>query len=158
MKKQKDAVYQAVTSVLAESGKSHEDGQVATLNESERKQVISILANGFENGEIELKSQQESLTTYSGGLLSNWLRKDKRLNGDVTYQAKNPGSRTGQSDPMVKNLRILINTLPEGSEARSAAEDKLEARVAEIKAERAKKKGQEVDMSVIPEDIKALLD
>ena len=158
MMKQKDAVYNAVKSVCAEHGINHEDGNKLDLTSDQVKQVVAIVTAGFEADKIELRSQQDDIKSYSNGLVRNWLRKDKRFNGGVTYQPKNPGIRTGNSDPLVKNLRILISTLPEGSEAKAAAEEKLDARLEEIKLERAKKQGKEIDMSVIPDDIKALLD
>ncbi len=158
MLSQKEAVYKAVKSVYAEHGVEHEDFTKAELDKSMREQVISIVCTGFGNGEVELKSTQENIKSYTSGLVSNWLRKDKRLNGNVKYKPTNPGSRTGQQDPMVKNLRILLSTLPEGSEAYEATKSRIETRVAEIKAEKAKSNQKEVDFSAIPEDIKALLD
>ena len=158
MLSQKQAVYNAVKSVFAEAGKSHEDFTKCEMSKDERAQVIAIVQTGFEQGEVELKSEQENLKSYTSGLVSNWLRKDKRLNGNVKYQPENPGSRTGQSDPTVKNLRLLLTTVPEGSEAHEAIEQRIATRVAEIKAEKAKSKAKEIDMDAIPEDIKALLD
>lgn len=158
MLKQKDAVYNAVKQVLSENGVQHEDGQKVELSKEMRDQVVATLVTGFEKGRIELTSPQENIKSYTGGLVSNWLRKDKRFNGGTTYQPTNPGSRTGQSDAMVKNLRILLGTLPEGSEAHSAVSAKIEARVAEIKGEKAKAKAKDIDFSVIPDDIKAMLE
>ena len=158
MKSQKDAVYSTVKSVLAENGVHHEDYTQLDMSKEMKSQCISILVTGFEQGEIELKSPQENLKSYVNGLLNNWLRKDKRFNGNVVYKAKNPGSRTGQQDPMVKNLRILLSTLPEGSEAHKATAQRIEQRVAELKAEKAREQIKEIDFSAIPADIKALLD
>lgn len=158
MKNQKDAVYSTVKSVLAEHGIEHEDFTQLEMPKDLKQQCITILVHGFENGEIELKSQQDNIRSYVNGLLNNWLRKDKRFNGNVVYKAKNPGSRTGQQDPMVKNLRILLSTLPEGSEAHTATKARIETRIAELKAEKAKEQVKEIDFSAIPADIRALLD
>lgn len=158
MKSQKEAVYTTVKSVLAEHGVNHEDGERLELSKPLKDQVISILVTGFNNGEIELKSKQDNIKSYVNGLLNNWLRKDKRFNGGVVYKAKNPGSRTGQQDPMVKNLRILLSTLPEGSEAYEACKARMEQRIAEVKAEKARAQVKEIDFSCIPDDIKALLE
>ena len=158
MLSQKEAVYKAVKSVFAEHEVDHEDFTKAELSKDMREQVISIVTTGFERGEVELKSGQDNIKSYTSGLVSNWLRKDKRLNGNTVYKPSNPGSRTGQQDPMVKNLRILLSTLPEGSEAYEATKSRIETRVAEIKAEKAKANQKEVDFSAIPADIKALLD
>ena len=158
MKSQKEAVYSTVKSVIAEHGIEHEDFTPLDLPKHLKDECIAILVTGFNNGEIELKSKQDNIKSYVGGLLNNWLRKDKRFNGGVVYKAKNPGSRTGQQDPMVKNLRILLSTLPEGSEAYEACKQRMEQRIAEVKAEKAKTQVKEIDFSAIPDDIKALLD
>ena len=158
MKSQKEAVYSTVKSVLAENGIEHEDFTKVEVPKEMKAQCIAILVTGFENNEIELKSQQENLKSYVNGLLNNWLRKDKRFNGNVKYKAKNPGSRTGQQDPMVKNLRILLSTLPEGSDAYEATKQRIDTRVAELKAEKAKAQVKEIDFTAIPDDIKALLE
>jgi hypothetical protein len=108
---QKEAVFSAVTSVLNESGISFEGQNVSLLLSRElRSQVTSILVEGFKNNSISLSktfSDDNGLRTYCSGLLSNWLKKDKRLNGNVGYVAKNPGSRKGSSDPQIQALRKL---------------------------------------------------
>lgn len=157
MKTQKEAVYNTVRAVFEEHGKSFEDGQKVEMSKDMKAQCVEILVAGFENNEIELKSEQENLKSYAGGLLSNWLRKDKRLNGNTTYQPENPGSRTGQSDPEVKNMRILLGTLPEGSEEYEAVSKAIDTRIAEIKAEKAKSKAKEIDASFIPAELQHLL-
>ncbi len=157
MIKQKDAVYSTVKNVLADSGITHEDGQSVQLSKAQRDICVGMLVSGFEAGKIELESKQDNLKSYAGGLLNNWLRKDKRFNGGVKYQPTNPGSRTGQTDPMVKNLRILASTLPVGSDAHTAVTAKIEARVTELKSEKNAGKAKEIDFSFIPDEIKDLL-
>lgn len=161
MKNQKEAVYSTVTKVLAENKVQFEEGHDVVgsmIDKDMRSTIVSILCAGFEAGEIELKSEQENLKSYTNSLLSNWLRKDKRFNGGVKYEAKNPGSRTGNSDPTVKNLRLLIQRFPEGSEQYNAIDAKIEARVNELKAEKARSIVKEIDANAIPDDLKHLLD
>lgn len=158
MKTQKEAVYSVVKSVCAEHNISHEDFTLLEgFSKDMREKAISILCTGFENGQIELKSPQKEMKNYVGGLLSNWLRKDKRFNGGVKYEPANPGARTGSQDPMVKNLRILLSTLPEGSDAYNATEARIEKRVNELKAAKSATRVKEIDFDSIPDDIKALL-
>ena len=157
MKTQKEAVYNTVKSVCAEHGKNFEDFQKHELSKSMKEQCVEILVAGFEAGDIELKSEQENLKSYAGGLLSNWLRKDKRLNGNTKYEPANPGSRTGQSDDAVKNMRILLGTLPEGSEEYNQVEAAIEARVAEIKAEKAKASAKPINPDFIPAELQHLI-
>lgn len=157
MLSQKEAVFNAVQQVCDEHGKSFDEGQKYELTKDERAQVVEIVMAGFENNEVELKSDQENLKSYTGGLVSNWLRKDKRLNGGTTYKPANPGSRTGQSDDQVKNMRILLGTLPEGSDEANKVQQAIDSRIAEIKAEKAKSKAKEIDPNSIPAELQHLI-
>ena len=65
-------------------------------------------------------------------MLSNWLRKDKRLNGNVQYVAKNPGSRAGSTDPQIKAMRVLLST-QEDPTKRAEIQAFIDKRLAEIK-------------------------
>lgn len=147
MKNQKTAVYEAIQSV-----KDFTDGDAVTLTKDEKTEVKSLLVTGFQNEEIELKSKQDDLNKYVNGLLNNWLRKDKRLNGGSAYKAKNPGSRTGQQDPQVKNLRLLKKTVTDET-AIADIDAAIQARIAEIKPE----KVITVDAEFIPADLQHLV-
>ena len=145
---QKEATYTAVVNVCG-----HVDGAY-TPSKEERAQVNAILFEGFRAGKIELDREftDSELKAYVSGLQSNWLRKDKRLNGGVAYIAKNPGSRQGSGDPALKAMRALMSTL-------ITAEDKAEvqahitARMTEIAATKVATKV--IDYSVLPADLAA---
>jgi hypothetical protein len=104
MKTQKEAVYQAVVNVTGFNGEG-----ACQPSREQRATVNMILFEGFRNGEIELDREYDDseLKAYVSGLQSNWLRKDKRLNGGVMYAPKNPGSRVGGGDAQLKALRTL---------------------------------------------------
>jgi len=144
---QKTATYEAIKSVI-----DFEDNTVVTLTKDQKAEVKAILVEQFENNEIELKSEQEDLGKYVNGLINNWLRKDKRLNGNIEYKAKNPGSRAGQGDAQIKNLRLLLKTDIDET-AKAEVQAAIEARLAEIKPE----KKIEVDPTAIPEHLKHLV-
>ena len=144
---QKTATYNAIKSVI-----DFEDNTVVTLTKDQKAEVKAILVEQFKNDEIELKSEQEDLGKYVNGLINNWLRKDKRLNGNVEYKAKNPGSRAGQGDAQIKNLRLLLKTDID-DEAKAEVQQAITARLAEIKPE----KKVEVDATAIPEHLKHLI-
>jgi hypothetical protein len=134
---QKEAVYSAVTSVLNEAGVSVNEGDnfANSLNRELRAQVTTILVEGFQSGSIALEKSfdnESDLRTYCSGLTSNWLRKDKRLNGGVAYVAKNPGSRVGSSDPQIKAMRVLLST-QEDPAKRAEIQAFIDKRVAELK-------------------------
>lgn len=153
---QKEAVFSAVTSVVSEANIAVKEGDNYSdhLNRELRAQVTSILVEGFKSGTIALDKEFESdsdLRTYCSGLTSNWLRKDKRLNGGTQYIAKNPGSRVGSSDSQLKAMRALFATQTDPAKQ---AEIKafIDARVAEIKASR--KPAKKINVADLPEELK----
>lgn len=147
MKNQKEATYAAVKEV-----KDFEDGSKVTLTKDEKATVKEILVEGFEANEIELKSPQDDLNKYVNGLLNNWLRKDLRMNGNKEYETKHPGSRKGQGDAMVKNLRLLKKTVTDEA-AVAEIDAAITARLTEIKPAITKV----IDPDAIPEEFKHLI-
>lgn len=158
--KQSEAVYAAIVSVLNEAGVDFEDVQVIheELNEERRAQVTSILFEGFKSGSISLKKEYDSdakLRTYCSGLISNWLRKDRRLNGGQKYQPKNPGSRVGSTDPALRAMRLLLKTQSDPSK-RADIQRHIDKRVAEIKNARSASSVGQVNADALPEELKHL--
>lgn len=156
---QKDAVYNCVTGFLKEKGIDHEDGNRVELSKDERKTVIGMLIEATESGVTEVKSStaRADLNNYWNGTLSNWLRKDTRMNGGSKYVTKNPGSRAGAGDDQLKELKKLLArvTLAGNEENIQAVNEAIEARVAEIAKEKAAE--LEVDMDKIPDSLKHLI-
>lgn len=145
---QKEAVFQAVKNVCGDV-----DGAYTPTKE-QRAQVNNILFEGFRSGTIELDREYNDadLKSYSSSLQSNWLRKDKRLNGGVIYAAKNPGSRAGSGDASLKAMRALMTTLTSESD-KAEVQAHIDARVSEIAATKVKKVA--VDFSALPADLAA---
>jgi hypothetical protein len=158
MKNQKDGVFQAICSVF---GQDHFDGEV-NLDKDLRSQVYEIVANGLFHGDINMtdtarekyNTEEKLRTKYVPGLVNNWLRKDTRLNGGVKYQAKNPGSRAGSGDKVVRELKKLRSTLTDDSQIQTVNTE-IDKRMAEIQAEKAK--SIEIDLSVLPEHLQELI-
>ena len=126
---QKEAVFQAVTNVCGD-----QDGAYNPTKD-ERASVNQVLFEGFMSGTVEFARElpeASKLKGYVSGLQSNWLRKDKRLNGNVQYVAKNPGSRAGSTDPQIKAMRVLLST-QEDPIKRAEIESFISKRLAEIK-------------------------
>jgi hypothetical protein len=117
-----------------------------------RSQVNQVLFEGFRSGSVELDREfnDSDLKAYVSGLQSNWLRKDKRLNGGAKYSAKNPGSRIGSSDPSLKAMRALLTTLTTES-YRAEVQAAIDTRVSEIQASKVKK--VTIDTSVLPAEL-----
>ena len=128
---QKEAVFNAVMSVL---GTTFEGTPSEHITKDQRATVNAILFEGFRGGMIELSQEfsDTQLKAYVSGLVSNWLRKDKRLNGGVSYVAKNPGSRTGSSDAMLKSLRALRSTLTDAADI-AEVDQHIQQRISELK-------------------------
>ena len=145
---QKEAVFSAICNVTGHTG----EGQVI-ISKEQRAQVNAVLFEGFRAGTIELDKtfSDSDLKSYVSGLQSNWIRKDKRLNGGVQYTAKNPGSRAGSADPQLKAMRALLSTLTDETE-RNEVQSHIDARVNAISAE---KQAKTVDFSALPADLAA---
>jgi hypothetical protein len=129
MMNQKEAVYTTIMNLFNVEG----EGAVS-LDREQRADVIAVLVEGFKSKKIAYAGElpdDKGLNSYCSGLLSNWLRKDSRLNGGVKYEAKNPGSRTGSSDPQIKALRALIKTQSDPSKI-AEIQSFIDKRLAEI--------------------------
>ena len=151
---QKEAVFNAVINVMGE-----QEGVYSPTKE-QRAQVNNILFESFRSDTIaydpEFASKvadDKELKAYVSGLQSNWLRKDKRLNGNVTYVAKNPGSRSGSTDPQVKAMRALLETKTDPAE-RTKIQSFLDKRLAEIRPAKA---AQVIDVSALPAELQGMV-
>jgi hypothetical protein len=146
MVKQKDAVYSAVCEVRGTT----EFSEAAELTKEERSTVQTALLEGFKSGDIAYQgdvSDSAKLSSYVSGLVSNWLRKDRRLNGNVAYVAKNPGTRTGAGDEALKAMRLLLSATSE-DEARLEIQAEIDRRVAELKPKKT------INVDALPENLR----
>ncbi len=153
--KQKDAVYQAVKSVLSENGTHFEDGMnvESILTDEQSARVSDILLEGFSTGTIVVSKEYspKELRSYVAGLKSNWLRKDTRLNGGIQYVAKNPGSRAGAGDEQLKALRAVLSTKTDETE-RAEIQTFIDKRLAEIASTKVKKVS--INFDALPEELR----
>ena len=155
--KQREAVFQSICLVL---GKESFDGPVQLT--TEQKEVVwESVAHGIEVGTVDLSDDArkkhntpEKVMIYVKGLVNNWLRKDTNLNGGIKYVAKNPGSRTGQGDPMLKELRKL-KKLHTGTEKEPEIDSYISTRQDELKLE--KNKSIDINIDLIPEALRDLV-
>lgn len=128
---QKEAVYKAV---IAVKGRDTFEEPV-TLSREEREKVSKQVAESFQKGDVafaEGNREGKELNTYVSGLVSNWLRKDNRLNGNIKYQPKNPGTRTGSADEAVKAMRALYAATTD-QQARTEIQAEIDKRLGELK-------------------------
>ena len=159
---QKQAVFNATKSVLADAGHDYEEGMdvSAIMNDNMRKAIITIVTTASLKGEVELKdtpsnraklASEPEMKKYVSGLVSNWFRKDQDLNGGVKYQIKKPGSRAGATDPQLKALRQL-HTQFKGTPKEAIIKAQIDARTTAIQQEKASK--VTVDVSVLSPELR----
>ena len=145
--KQKDAVFAAVSAVRGTT----EFSSAVELTK-ERVAVQASLIAGFQSGNIAFQgdaTDTTKLTSYVSGLVSNWLRKDKRLNGNVAYVAKNPGTRTGAGDESLKAMRTLLGATTD-VDARLEIQAAIDQRIGELKPKKV------INVDALPESLRHL--
>lgn len=153
MMKQNDAVVQAVMNITGHEAYSETP---CALTSEQKAQVRAILFEGFKAQKIVLSPEksaegEQAIWEYIPGLISNHMKKDKRLNGNVKFEAKNPGSRAGAGDAQLKSLRALFSTLKTDSD-KAEVQGYIDARQAELNAT---KVTATVDFSALPADLQA---
>jgi hypothetical protein len=153
--KQSDSVFQAVCSVVDASSF---DTQVVLTSE-QRAQVIAIVTQGIIEGQVDFTAEaydkhntDAKIKSYTGGMVSNHLRKDKRLNGGVKYEAQNPGSRV--KDETLKALKALAKATTD-VEALAKINLAIEDRVQELNL--SKKKSVTINVEALPEALRHLV-
>lgn len=133
---QGDVVFQAVVDVFGADGKLTEAvPETKTWTDAQKREVHGKVFIAFKTGVTTKASggtDDASLLKYIPGLVNNWVRKDLRLNGGVKYTAKNPGSRSGNGDEAIKNMKLLLANVTD-PEARAAIQTEIDKRMEEIK-------------------------
>jgi len=147
--KQREAVYQVTTEVLAAKGIEFMPATTDVrdvVNSDIRSEIADKIVTMFQEGQVEFKSTESNqdklsdakkLRSYVTGLITNWFNKDPQLNGGTKYETKNPGSRKRNQDAQLKELYLLKRQLEtSGSRPESIArvEEAIASRVAELKA------------------------
>jgi hypothetical protein len=154
--KQNDAVFQAVKEVLGQDSFS----SAVMLTKDQRATVIDVVTAAIMNGSVDFSAEAKlkhdtpaKVKTYTTGMVSNHLRKDKRLNGGTKYEIKKPGSRAGSGDAALKAMKTLRDTLTDEAQI-AAVDEAIEKRTAELAT--AKKK-VEIDVELLPESLRHLV-
>ena len=160
---QREATYNTIINELSNNGVSFQDGSDVkkVISSDMKKKIKEALMNSFKNGNVnhaadfntKLNSDTE-LSKYCSGLISNWIKKDPRLNGNTKYQIVNKGARAGQGDLQVKEIKKLLKA----SVGTSAEEEVLKAlntRLAEVKAAKVPDLG--IDIEALPENLRHLV-
>ena len=159
---QRQATVSAILSVLSQRGVSYElNGSTPVsqvLTDNDKSAVVDMLCKGFIEGKVEMSSEGKAkyfgdpkeLKKYVVGLTNNWLRKAPELNCGKTYEPKNPGSRKGSGDRVLKALKELMKTT-EDTEAKAEIQAAIDERIKEISPK------VEIDMEAIPAHLRHLV-
>jgi len=158
---QREAVYAATQTVLAENNIKLEGAVLDVMTKEIRSSIVDIVTEGFASGQVEFKatesnqakmSDPKELRKYVVGLVNNWHRKDTRLNGGSKYETKNPGSRAGAGDEELKTLKALYKQFKTVDTAKATIiQERIDARVQELKIEKAKE--LDIDISHLSPDL-----
>ncbi len=159
---QKDAVYNITISVLYENKVAFNEGEQhvnEVMTKEIRNTITECLMDSFRfNKEVCLDKNYDykKLRAYTQGVISNWYRKDPRLNGGTKYIPKKKGSRVGFNDPQVKAMRKMLKEVKKTNNQQhiNAIQEEISKRLATIQTEKAKSK---VDASAIPEHLRHLV-
>lgn len=157
MKSQKEAVFNAIVELFGHDGQS-----AFEATKEQRAQIIEMVTTGISNGTVEFSADAKAkydteakVKGYVSGMVSNWLRKDTRLNGGEKYVTKNPGSRAGAGDEVLKNLKAFKTTLGDDEAAIAAVDAEIEKRQAFLKSQ--KQKEVKINIDLLPEELKHLV-
>lgn len=159
---QKQAVVDAVSSVL---GSNFQPGSTVVkdvLSASELETVRNQIFDGIKNGNIQYNgetSDDKKLRRYVNGMIQNHFRKAKELNGGSKYKPANPG--TGRRDPQLSNLKKLLKQYDENSPEFQKVTEAIATREAEISEEKKaaaaarkqEKLASSIDTSVLPPEL-----
>ena len=144
---QKDAVLGAVTQVLTNNNilfTPSSTNVVPLLTRDLCLQINAVLVAEFTAGNVELSNEAKNklsnvtdLRAYVSGLVSNWVRKDPRLNGGIVIATTSSSRSTVnnkviKADPQLQALRKLYSSQVEPSK-RQEIQSHIDRRVAELK-------------------------
>lgn len=164
---QSKAVYNATVNVLSENGIKFTDYETdlkEVITGDMKKQIVSIVMEGFKNGTVDLKDTESNrkkleseseLRKYTNGLVNNWHRKSPVYNLGNPHTVANPGSRAGSGDPQVKALRALAKKFANDEEKLAGINVALETRLEELRAEKQAK--IEINVDDLPEELRHLV-
>lgn len=159
---QKEAVVNAVESVLGSNFTSGETVVKNVINKDQLTQVRQQVFDGIKKGNIAYNgdtTNDKELRRYVNGMIQNHFRKAKELNGGNKYVPATTG--TSRRDPQLSNLKKLLKTYEEGSYEHHKILDAIATREAELaeekKAAAEQRKQQKIidsiDTSALPEEL-----
>lgn len=166
---QKQAVIDAVSAVLGSRFTSGTTNVKSVITEDETSKVRDLVSNGIIAGDVVYSknpSDTEAVKRYTAGLIENHFRKAKELNGGNKYVPSNPRPRRAKDEQIV-TLNKLLETYAEGTEEYKSVQEAIANRYKELgttqpvgrkKKVAASETDDNIDMSVLPEDLRSMLE
>jgi len=153
MKTQKECVFSVITGLFEVNGKF-------SPSKTDLQQIYEIVTDEIAAGSVAFSDEAKAKYStrdlirkdYVPGMVSNWIRKDLRLNGGEKYETKNPGSRAGSGDDVLKNLKALKAQHPEHADD---IDVEIAKRVAELGL--TKVKTVEVNYDLLTPELRTML-
>lgn len=159
--KQAQSVLNATLEVLGDSF-DHSQPLLSYITKAQIELVVDAVTQSILSGETDFSPEAKAkydtdakVRAYTKGMVNNWHRKSLSLN-PTKYEAKNPGSRAGSSDPMVREMKKLKAQLEAAGDFDTAqeVETQIQARIQEVKPTKAQ---PTINESVLPESLRHLV-
>lgn len=158
---QTQGVYDAVVAFTKENNISFGSETKLELTSSQIKEVATMVRDAMLAGEISISNAarakydtDEKLFSYCGSLVRDRLRKDTRFTAGVVYSPANPGSRKGNSDAVLRELKKCYKRATT-DEQREAVDIEIQKRLEAITQEKTQKIN--INYDILPENLKNLI-
>lgn len=140
---QKDAVFNSIMMVLNESDiVIPESGVKSIWTKDVKIAVAEIIKVGIEAGDIPFKGQASGVDRYVTGLISNWINKDPRLNGQKKYKTTTKATGNASLDEAMKLYGVVKGTF---------LEQRVKATISSMKGK------QSIDVEHLPLSLRELV-
>jgi len=159
---QSRSVIEATVSVLGEGFRPGVP-VLSYITKAQVSEVVDLVTQSICEGLTDFSAQAKTkyntpklVRTYVVGMVNNWHRKSKELNGGMVYTPKNPGSRQGQGDAELKELKLLRKALQERNakpEAIAKVDEAIQARLEVL----GQAKAPTINLDLIPEHLRSLI-
>jgi len=160
------AVIDAVSTILGDTFVEGETNAKKVLTSEQLSSVADEVTNGIMGGTVSFgkaTEDEKSVRNYVVSMISNHLRKSKKLNGGTAYNPSSTGR--GSRDMILGNLQKLIKNYEEGTDEFTKVAEAIIERKSTLVAERsaradARKKQKminDINFDELPADLKDIV-
>ena len=147
--------------ILAVTGHEANSDTPVSISAAQLTEVVNTLTDKAMEGETTFKDTESNrvkladrskMLKYIKGQTNDTLRKSKKLNGNTEYATKNPGSRRGSGDAVVKAIKLTMSRVVGDEVATNKCLDELAKRYEAIRLE--SQKAVAVNVEDLPEALR----